>query len=199
MNCINELVHAAAPVGYIEMPLLRYIFRSYKLQIIMGGALKLAGDISSVYSVRLIKSIVEGFKNGQDQNQSISSLLQLLLIHMLHTFGFNHHDYLMNMIGFQVRNQLSKQVYAKCLSLNNITDRGMVMNLFSSDVFRVSLLFGSLHNIWVSPFPVFWILYSLYELLGWYSLVGFSVTFLYVPAQYWLTKKMQEVRKVNFA
>jgi ABC-type multidrug transport system fused ATPase/permease subunit len=197
MNCINELVHDVAPADNIKMPLLKNIFRLYKLQIILGGVLKLVGDLSSVYSVRLIKNIAEGFKKGQDQNESILSLLLLLLIHMIHTFGFNHHDYLMSMVGFQVRNQLSRQVYANCLSLNNISDRGMVLNLLSSDVLRVSLLFGSLHNIWVSLFPVFWILCSLYEFLGLYSVVGFSVTFLYIPAQYWLTKKMQELRKVN--
>lgn len=196
MDCINGLVHSSSPKGNTKVSSWGNIFKSYKFQIILAGVFKLAGDLSSVYSVRLIKSVIEGFKKRQDHHETISSLVQLLLVHIVHTLGFNHHDYLMHIVGFKVRNHLSMQIYSKCLHLNDFTDRGMILNLLSNDVVRVSGMFGSLHNIWISPFPVVWILYSLYELLGWFSFVGFSVIFLYIPLQFYLTKRMNALRKV---
>ena len=113
MNSVNSLVYSSFTDENIELPLMKNIFKSYKLQIILAAVLKLAGDLSSVYSVRLIKSIIEGFKKRQDHNESILSLVQLLLVHIIHTLSFNHHDFLMHMVGFKVRNQLIKQIYAR--------------------------------------------------------------------------------------
>ncbi len=186
-----------APLSY------RHIFREYRIMILTSSVLKLFSELIVVYNVDLIKKcalLVKDYasmKTGSD-HELFLYLLFLLSLQVVNTFCMNHQEFLMSSVGLSLSRSLMDKIATDAISIKpkSDLDEGVLINLMSVDTQRIEAVFGHLHYVWSAPVQCCLIFYSLYQLIGVYSLIGVGIMILYIPVQLLVTSKLKEHRKV---
>ncbi|EQC34930.1 hypothetical protein SDRG_07728 [Saprolegnia diclina VS20] len=103
----------------------------------------------------------------------------LYVSQLINAFVKSHMNYMNDVIGIQFSSSLRSMLFEKALLLNASSKKektaGDIANLFSIDVINVMSFALSIHQIWIVPCQVGFVLYLLYKIIGWSIFVGLGV------------------------
>ncbi|KDO34459.1 hypothetical protein SPRG_18920 [Saprolegnia parasitica CBS 223.65] len=103
----------------------------------------------------------------------------LYVSQLVNAFVKSHMNYMNDVIGIQFSSSLRSMLFEKALLLNASSKKektaGDIANLFSIDVINVMSFALSIHQIWIVPCQVGFVLYLLYKIIGWSIFVGLGV------------------------
>ncbi|OQR89198.1 ATP-binding Cassette (ABC) Superfamily, partial [Thraustotheca clavata] len=97
-------------------------------------------------------------------------------------FVQSHLTFMNEVIGIQFSSALRSMLFEKALLLSAKSKRektaGDVANLFSVDTINVMSFAGSIHQMWIVPLQIGFVLYLLYTIIGWSIFVGLGAVFV---------------------
>ncbi|XP_064461285.1 ATP-binding cassette sub-family C member 9-like [Ornithodoros turicata] len=190
----------------------RCYFKTYWRTAVLGGLIKIVGDITGLLgplSISLIVDYVETVTNpesasiSKDPYPTYMDLLNnayvvsvvILITTFIQSTCSNNFNHLAIMEGVHVRSALQSLVYRKSLCISSDVDIGSVVNHMSVDAFNVMLLFSMGHYIWAVPFKLLLLLFLLYKQLGYSALIGAACIYILSPIQYWVCTILSKLQK----
>lgn len=184
--------------AYKDTALIADILYQHRKSILIAGGLKLVSEILSVLSVQVMRYAAQMLRVDREVTDVVFPLLLLMTMQILNTFLMNHHEFIMCRIGLTCSRSIVNQVYNRLLIGGNEAElqEGNMVNLMTVDANRVEHMFGHLHYIWSAPLQCTLIFWSIYGLIGAYSLIGIILMILYIPVQYCLAHLLKSMRQV---
>ncbi|OQR90009.1 multidrug resistance-associated protein 1 [Thraustotheca clavata] len=103
----------------------------------------------------------------------------LYLSQLVNGFVKSHMNYINDIVGIQFSSSLRSMLFEKAVRLSAKSKKektaGDIANLFSIDVINVMVFALSIHQIWIVPCQIAFVLYLLYKIVGWSVFVGLAV------------------------
>lgn len=100
--------------------------------------------------------------------------------------------------GMKIRVALVSIIYRKALRLSRTslqsTTSGKILNLLTNDVGKIDNAMLGLHQIWLGPLETIVVIVLVYQQIGLSALSGILILGLLSPAQYYMGRKMTELR-----
>ncbi|KAI9205349.1 P-loop containing nucleoside triphosphate hydrolase protein [Polychytrium aggregatum] len=199
MNAWNAEITAR---GRDKASLLRVSWKVFGMDFIKAGLAFLAEAIFKVAQAVFLGNLLVFFQTpgapvaqvcciayGYATALSVCALINAVLHHV---------DFFLAMRGgMRMRIAFIAAIYRKCLSLSisHTASTGYIVNLVSNDVQRFEDLAPFVHAIWLAPLESVVVLYFLWNLIGWASLVAIAVMLLMIPAQGVIARSFGRIRK----
>jgi len=205
--------------------LMRCLWKVFGSEYIFAGVMKLITDISNLLTPVILELLLnfleESGETGsvyelqpQPQPNPNPTLMEKLepykgwfyiagifLCQIVYTICNNYHSKTVLEVGLSVRATLIGMIYRKTLKLSNkelqTISPGRIVNMFSTDSYRIQHLLANGHTLWSSPLQLIIILVLLVRSLGIWSIIGFSIFFFIVPFQAVVMKLLVSLRKKN--
>ncbi|EFA77181.1 hypothetical protein PPL_12389 [Heterostelium album PN500] len=159
---------------------------------------KLFGDLTSfVYPLMIYKMT----NYVMDPSESIWNGLFystiMMISYIFNTICKTHCEYLTFIAGKRIESTLTNAVYKKSLLISHTGQkdkgRGNTLNLISMDVDSAEGVFQSFQNIISMPIQTIISLVLLFNLLSWSAFVGFGSLLVFVPLNFYTTKKQYAI------
>ncbi|OQR89499.1 ATP-binding Cassette (ABC) Superfamily, partial [Achlya hypogyna] len=117
-----------------------------------------------------------------DTTYVLQLIASLYASQFVNAFVKSHMNYMNDVIGIQFSSSLRSMLFEKALRLNASSKKkktaGDIANLFSTDVINVMAFALSIHQIWIVPCQIAFVLYLLYNIVGWSIFVGLGLVAL---------------------
>ncbi|XP_046746906.1 ATP-binding cassette sub-family C member 4-like [Diprion similis] len=176
--------------------LARALFRAFWVPLALQGAAVFFKEMV----IRLIVPVLQGwvisyFNPGQKSMDRQEALMYagLMIFLSLVNVLIDHHYFARSYeMGMRLRVACSSLIYRKILRLNQSafgrTAVGQISNLISNDVARFDVNLPHLNFIWITPFQVLLLGYTMWQFVGWAALVGIGVMVMQtMPVQGYLS------------
>lgn len=125
--------------------------------------------------------------------------LGIFLLLVIASFCVNYYFQIVSQEGLKIRTALNGAIYRKCFRLSGLSRQrfssGRIVNLISTDTYRVETAAVYTHYIWSAAYQVAVILLLLYQYLGAACFAGFGILLLSIPFQTVFMKRLSKYRK----
>lgn len=181
-----DLAKSSSENWFAAPSLLITLYRSFGLEFIKAGALKLVHDLCLFVGPQVLNGLIHFLRNA-DAPLSDGLYLTLLVTvsQLLMTFCLRHYFFKCYLTGLQIRSAVVVAVYEKALVLKSSERQtrslGEITNLVSIDAQRMQDLTTYLHAIWYSFVQIGLALYFLWGQMGPASLGGIVVMLTMMP------------------
>ncbi|OQS00281.1 ATP-binding Cassette (ABC) Superfamily, partial [Thraustotheca clavata] len=161
--------------------ILSSFFAIYWVKFVFLGFMQLFTVLCDLYGPGyVLRKVVEAVEAPVlDTNYVLKLIASLYFSQFVNAFVKSHMNYMNDVIGIQFSSSLRSMLFEKALLLNaqskKLKTAGDIANLFSVDVINVMSFALSIHQIWIVPCQVSFVLYLLYAIVGWSIFVGLGV------------------------
>ncbi|KAF0696310.1 Aste57867_12924 [Aphanomyces stellatus] len=160
-------------------------FSVYWAPFLLIGAMDLFIVAASLYGpgyvLGEIVKIVEA-PTGFDSTYALQLILSLFAIQVASAFVSPHLNFLNSNVGMQYAASLRALIFEKAMKLSakSKTEKstGEITNLVSTDAVNAIDLGNNIHQFWIVPAQVAFVLFLLYQQVGWSIFVGFGAVFV---------------------
>ncbi|ORX56536.1 hypothetical protein BCR36DRAFT_580845 [Piromyces finnis] len=208
----------------VSKSIFKCLWKIYGNNFIIAGILKLISDISNLIAPVFLELLLEFLENSQNES-SITQLpiedtsvispeswqeklkpymgwiyISLIFIcQLIYTFCGNYFSNMVLEIGLSVYATINGILYNKTFRLTNKEMQsiggGKIVNIMSTDSYRIWQLSAYGHYIWSSPLQLFIIQALLVRSLGIWSFIGLSIFLIIIPIQLFVMKILISLRK----
>jgi len=199
--------------------LMRCYWKMFGKDYICAGVLRFTADAVSLITPVILELLLNFLENSGTMNDNLpnsqegeQSLLEkikpymgwvyisgIFLCQVIYLVCDNYYSKIVLEIGISVRATNIGAIYRKTLKLSNKelqnVGPGKIVNMVSTDSFRVQQVIVNGHSFWSSPLQLLVILVLLVRSLGVWSLIGFSIFLFIVPIQGVVMKLLISLRK----
>ena len=203
-----DLAASSSENWFAAPSLLITLYRSFGLEFIKAGALKLVHDLCLFVGPQVLNGLIHFLRNA-DAPLSDGLYLTLLvtLSQLLMTLCLRHYFFKCYLTGLQIRSAVVVAVYDKALVLKSSERQtrslGEITNLVSIDAQRMQDLTTYLHAVWYSFVQIGLALYFLWGQMGPASLGGVVVMLTMMPVTkvvaQWLSGIQKKLMKAKDA
>ncbi|ORX39512.1 hypothetical protein BCR36DRAFT_416970 [Piromyces finnis] len=208
----------------IPRSIFKCMWKIYGNSFIIAGILKLISDISSLVTpifLELLLNFLEDFQNESsitqlpiENSSTISSkswqeilnpymgwiyISLIFICQLIYTLCGNYFSSMVLDIGLSIYSTINGIIYNKTLRLTNKEMQsiggGKIVNIMSTDSYRIWQLSVYGHYIWSSPLQLFIIQALLIRSLGIWSFIGLSIFLFIIPIQLLVMKILISLRK----
>ncbi|OUM60193.1 hypothetical protein PIROE2DRAFT_54778 [Piromyces sp. E2] len=204
--------------------LIKCLWKVFGKEYSIAGVLKLISDFASLFTPVILELLLDfletsGVSTGSVQELSPEPTAEekdtweyklkpymgwfyiggIFLCQIIYTVCSNYYSKMVLEIGLSVRATIIGIIYNKSLKLSNkeiqTIGEGKIVNILSSDSYRIQHFIANGHYLWSSPLQLLIILVLLVRSLGIWSFIGFSIFFIIVPFQFIVMKLLISLRK----
>lgn len=181
---------------------LHFIWKIFRVKLILSGLLKFIADIIGISSPYILKTIISAITTNPDNKTELLSWSALLFIlQCLNSLAVNYYFLMVAEIGYKIRTIYSITIYRKtmkCFQEECNQDAGKILNMISSDVNRLESATIYVHYLWSGPLQAIIIVYFLWKLVGIASIIGLLIFIVFIPIQSRIVSKLASHRKKAF-
>jgi len=176
------------------------VIKTFWPDLLIASILKLVVSLLTFASPILLGSIISFVSSDEPNWKGLLYGLSLFLLSIAETVFSAREEFITSTNVMRIQTCLISAVYRKAIKLSNQGRKdyttGQIVNLMSTDSYRVVDLVQSFNDLWAAPLQLVLSMVLLYQQLGIAILAGLLITLINIPFNGWVAVKLRQLQRL---